>query len=69
VIGVGPGFTAGLDCHAVVKQNAVMAGPVLLEGSAAPDTGIRERGGYTKERVLRTPRAGVFHPCSPSGRA
>jgi len=64
VIGVGPGFTAGLDCHAVVEtKRGHWLGRVLLEGSAAPDTGIPGNvGGYTKERVLRTPRAGVFHP-------
>ena len=41
VIGVGPGFTAGRDCHAVVEtKRGHYLGQVILDGSAAPNTGI-----------------------------
>lgn len=39
VIAIGPGFTAGVDCHAVVETLAGGGmGRVLYEGSAAADT-------------------------------
>ncbi len=62
VVGVGPGFTAGEDCHAVVET---MRGPTLgrvyYTGSALPDTGIPGNiGGFTLERLLRAPCGGVF---------
>ena len=64
VIGVGPGFTAGTDCHAVIEtMRGHDLGRVLYSGSAAPDTGIPGRiGGFAAERVLRAPCDGVFHP-------
>ncbi len=62
VVGVGPGFTAGVDCHAVVEtMRGHTLGRVYYEGSALPDTGVPGNiGGYTLERLLRAPRAGVF---------
>jgi xanthine dehydrogenase accessory factor len=62
VIGVGPGFTAGLDCHAVVEtQRGHTLGRVLTEGSALPNTGVPgDIGGYTIERLLRSPAKGIF---------
>jgi len=62
VIGVGPGFTAGVDCHAVVEtQRGHRLGRVFLTGSAAPNTGRPgDVGGYTVERLIRSHRAGVF---------
>lgn len=64
VIGVGPGFTAGGDCHQVVEtMRGHTLGRVIDSGAALPNTGIPGNvGGYTVERVLRTPCAGVFHP-------
>lgn len=64
VIGVGPGFTAGVDCHCAVEtQRGHALGRCLRTGSPAPNTGIPGNvGGYTVERVLRTPCAGIFHP-------
>ena len=55
VVGLGPGFTAGLDCDAVVEtQRGHHLGRVLWSGSAAPDTGTPGRiGGRGAERVLR----------------
>ena len=63
VIGVGPGFTAGADCHAVVEtMRGHYLGRALYEGSAQPNTGIPGLiGGFAGERVLRAPADGVFH--------
>jgi xanthine dehydrogenase accessory factor len=60
VVALGPGFVAGVEAHAVVEtQRGHYLGRVLLEGSAAPDTGIPgDVMGYTVERVLRAPRSG-----------
>ncbi|MFB0546052.1 MAG: selenium-dependent molybdenum cofactor biosynthesis protein YqeB [Anaerolineae bacterium] len=62
VIALGPGFTAGLDAHAVIEtQRGHHLGRVILEGSAQPDTGLPGAVmGYTTERVLHAPVAGVF---------
>jgi xanthine dehydrogenase accessory factor len=62
VIGLGPGFVAGVDVHAVIEtKRGHHLGRVILEGSAAPDTGIPgEVMGYGTDRVLRAPREGVF---------
>jgi len=62
VIGLGPGFVAGTDVHAVVEtKRGHHLGRVILEGSAVPDTGVPgEIMGYSSERVLRAPRSGVF---------
>ena len=71
VIGVGPGFTAGADCHAVVEtMRGHTLGRVIREGSAIPNTGIPGLvGGFAGERVLRAPAAGVFHPLRDIGDA
>ena len=63
VIGVGPGFTAGEDCHAVVEtMRGHYLGRVIHQGPAAPNTGIPGLiGGFAGERVLRAPADGVFH--------
>ena len=63
VIGVGPGFTAGVDCHAVVEtMRGHTLGRVIHAGSALPNTGIPGLiGGFAGERVLRAPAGGVFH--------
>ena len=40
VVALGPGFTAGLDCHAVVETNrGHNLGRVIWNGAAEPDTG------------------------------
>jgi len=63
VVGVGPGFTAGVDCHAVVEtMRGHTLGRVIWKGSALPNTGIPGLiGGFAGERVLRAPADGVFH--------
>ncbi len=60
VVGLGPGFTAGVDCHAVVETNRGHAlGRVYWQGSAEPDTGLPARlNGKEGERVLRAPHDG-----------
>ncbi|HEY3365410.1 MAG TPA: selenium-dependent molybdenum cofactor biosynthesis protein YqeB [Symbiobacteriaceae bacterium] len=62
VVALGPGFTAGVDCRAVVEtQRGHRLGRVYYAGGAIPDTGIPdERGGFGVERVVRAPVAGVF---------
>lgn len=69
VIGVGPGFTAGVDCHAVVEtMRGHTLGRVLYTGSPIPNTGVPGNiGGYTVERVLRAPASGIFKPCLEIG--
>ncbi len=62
VIALGPGFTAGVDCHAVIEtMRGHDLGRVILAGSAEPNTGIPGNiSGFTTERVLRAPIDGVF---------
>ena len=62
VVGVGPGFTAGEDCHAVVEtMRGHTLGRVIYSGSALPNTNIPGLiGGFAGERVLRAPCDGVF---------
>lgn len=62
VVGLGPGFAAGTDVHAVVEtQRGPNLGRVYWKGRADPDTAepaaVR---GEASRRVLRAPRAGVF---------
>ena len=59
VVGVGPGFTAGEDCHAVVEtMRGHTLGRVIYSGSALPNTNIPGLiGGFAGERVLRASTA------------
>ena len=63
VVAVGPGFTAGVDCHAVVEtMRGHYLGRAIYDGSAMPNTGIPGLiGGFAGERVLRAPADGIFH--------
>lgn len=69
VIGVGPGFTAGQDVHAVVESmRGHYLGRVITEGQAFPNTGVPgDIGGYTKERIVRAPCQGIFTGVSRIG--
>lgn len=69
VIGVGPGFTAGEDCHAVVEtMRGHTLGRCIYEGSALPNTNIPGLiGGFAGERVLRAPDTGIFHALAEIG--
>ncbi|MBM4330634.1 MAG: EF2563 family selenium-dependent molybdenum hydroxylase system protein [Deltaproteobacteria bacterium] len=62
VIGLGPGFRVGRDCHLVVETNrGHRLGRVIEEGEAEANTGLPgEISGYTWERVLRAPATGKF---------
>lgn len=62
VIGLGPGFSAGDNCHAVVETNrGHLLGRVIWAGQAQEDTGSPEPvRGYDVDRVLRAPAAGPF---------
>lgn len=64
VIGVGPGFTAGKDCHLVVEtKRGHDLGRVIRTGSAIPNTGIPgEIGGYSIERLVKATGDGEFIP-------
>ncbi|NWF65517.1 MAG: EF2563 family selenium-dependent molybdenum hydroxylase system protein [Chloroflexi bacterium] len=59
-IGLGPGFTAGADCHAVIEtQRGHALGRVYWEGQTAPDS--RQPDGDIR-RILRAPAAGTVEP-------
>ena len=62
VVALGPGFEAGRDCHIVVETNRGHdLGRLLRSGQAMANTGIPGViGGYTKERVLRSPEDGLL---------
>lgn len=63
VIALGPGYEAGKDVHAVVETNrGHNLGRVYLEGGAEPNTGVPGTiGGYSSERLLRAPCAGMIY--------
>ena len=61
-VALGPGFTAGVDVDAVIEtKRGHNLGRVLLDGAAAPNTGIPGIiGGYGKERVIHCPAKGIL---------
>ncbi|WP_291258165.1 selenium-dependent molybdenum cofactor biosynthesis protein YqeB [Flavonifractor sp.] len=69
VLALGPGFTAGVDCHGVVEtKRGHDLGRLILEGSAIPNTGVPgDIGGYTEERIIRAPADGLFEPLAAIG--
>ena len=69
VLALGPGFTAGTDCHGVIEtKRGHDLGRLILEGSAIPNTGVPgDVGGYTKERIIRAPADGPFEPVAQIG--
>ncbi len=60
VVALGPGPTAGVDCHAVVEtMRGHDLGRVVWEGEATPTTGVPGRlGGEDELRVLRAETEG-----------
>jgi xanthine dehydrogenase accessory factor len=57
-IGLGPGFTAGINCHAVIEtRRGHTMGRIYWSGAAQPDSGEPEGD---RRRVLRAPRNGVL---------
>lgn len=70
VIGVGPGFYAGKDVHAVVEtKRGHDLGRVIHEGEAFPNTGVPGKiGGYDVERIIRATKDGVFRANTEIGK-
>ncbi len=54
VIGVGPGFNAGVDCHAVIEtKRGHNLGRIYYKGFAIENTGVPgEIMGYSSQRVI-----------------
>ena len=69
VIALGPGFTAGVDCHCVVEtKRGHYLGKTIYRGSAIPNTGVPgDIGGYTKERIIRATDDGKISPVASIG--
>jgi len=69
LIGLGPGFEAGVHCEAVVETHrGHTMGRVYWQGSGQPDTGIPDPvTGYDVDRVLRAPASGLFRGEQPIG--
>ncbi len=69
VIGLGPGFVAGEDCHAVIETNrGHYLGRVIRHGSAQADTGKPGAvKGHVSDRVLRAPAEGYVEPLAEIG--
>lgn len=68
VIAVGPGFTAPVDCDAVVEtMRGHFLGRVITQGSPQPNTGVPGIiAGYGKERVIHSPPPACFGPTAQS---
>lgn len=57
-IGLGPGFTAGSNCHAVIEtRRSHTLSRVYWTGTSQPDSGEPEGD---RRRVLRAPTAGIL---------
>lgn len=69
VIGLGPGFYAGRDVHAVIETNrGHNLGRVILDGEAAPNTGAPGNiDGYSIERIVRASASGKITAISRIG--
>jgi len=64
-IGLGPGFTARLNCHAFVEtQRGHLLGRVFWSGSASTDSGQPDGD---PRRVLRAPASGRLIGCAKIG--
>lgn len=68
-IGLGPGFTAGVDVDLVVETNrGHHLARLIYHGAAQPNTGIPgEIAGFAKERVIYSAKAGVFRAMKAIG--
>jgi xanthine dehydrogenase accessory factor len=62
VVALGPGFSAGDDVDCVVETDrGHHLGRLILQGPAAPDTGVPgDIGGQSVRRVFRAPADGIF---------
>lgn len=61
-VALGPGFVAGKDCDVVIEtQRGHAQGTLIFQGETEKNTGVPGPiGGYTLERVIRAPHAGVL---------
>ena len=71
VIALGPGFTAGQDCHVVIETNrGHNLGRIIYNGQAEANTNAPGSvQGKTTSRVLRAPAAGQVSPAAKIGDA
>jgi xanthine dehydrogenase accessory factor len=62
LVGLGPGFVAGKNCHAVIETNrGHYLGRVIWLGAPEPNTGVPGKvGDKQQDRVLRAPTAGIL---------
>jgi len=68
-IGLGPGFVAGENCHAVIETNrGHLLGRVIWQGAPESDTGVPESvAQHRSDRVLRSPAAGALQALAEIG--
>lgn len=65
MIGIGPGFTAGFDCHIVIESNrGHLLGRIYHHGKALADTGVPAGD---PARILRAPANGTIRTHSKIG--
>jgi len=64
LIGLGPGFTCGVEADLVIETHRPEGpGRLITCGAASPDTGTPGLlGGHSSSRVVRAPVAGRFTP-------
>lgn len=69
VIGLGPGYEPGLNCHVAIEtQWGDQMGAVLRDRRAADRSGgPRALDGVTRERFIPAPEAGVWHTSASLG--
>ena len=69
VIGLGPGFIAGKDVHAVIEtMRGLTLADIIYDGQPIPNTGIPGYvGGYALERLIRASAAGRMEPKAQIG--
>lgn len=63
VVALGPGFTAGKDCDAVIEtMRGHNLGRIIREGSALPNTGMPGLiAGHASDRVLHAEADGILY--------
>ena len=71
LIGLGPGFEVGLNCHAIIEtKRGHHLGRVLWGGAAAPNTGLPGTiASHQLDRVLRAPADGQLEDHAELGRS
>jgi len=64
IVGLGPGFEAGVNCHAAIEtKRGHTLGRVYWQGAPEPDSGMPEAvASHRAERVLRAASEGKVEP-------